>query len=160
MFEVHSQHLFYPILVRTRNWNALNIWTHLHWNNQDKNNENSQVAISRKSAGNFLCWPHHGLKFTSHSRHPLGLVHEEICVGQRNENHETEDIQWFQWCLFPFLLSEQLLGKLNVHRKIQSSLQPRDPPTPPPHSPHQGLTDRSVHTNREETTCGLKWRLY
>lgn len=156
MFEVHSQHLFYPILVRTSNWNALNIWTHLHWNNQDENNEDSQVAISRKSAGNVLCWPHHGLKFTSHSRHPLGLVHEEMCVGQRNENHETEDIQWFQWCVFSFLCC------LNSSLANWMSTEKCSPPYNPeiPHSPHQGLTDRSVHTNREETTCGLKWRLY
>lgn len=131
MFEVHSQNLFYPILVRTSNWNILNIWTHLHWNNQDKNNENSQVAISRKSAGNFLCWPHHGLKFTSHSWHPLGLMHEEMCVGQRNENHETEDIvipvmRFFFCCC----LNSSLANWMSTE-KCSPPYNPEIPHTPP-----------------------------
>lgn len=59
----------------------------LHWNNKDKtNNEKSQVTISRKSTGNFLCWPNHGHKFTSLSWHPLCLMHKEMCVRQRKKN--------------------------------------------------------------------------
>lgn len=159
-----QQRLFYVVFVRTSNWNALNVWTCCieitrtkHWK------KTSQVIISRKSAGNILCWPKHGHKFTSHSWHPLCLMHKEMCWTEKQKHHETQDFSDSSAVCFFFCLNSSLANWMTAEKcGMQSSLQPRDPPspTPPINSWQTDLYIGAGKRGKKKTTGGPKCGLY